>query len=67
VEKTNHRPIRYRRLLGEKERALLLERVQALGRNATEAFDGDYFALDLYLARPKAHAASLPIGELPFE
>jgi hypothetical protein len=67
VEKTNRRPIRYRRLLGDKERALLLERVQALGRDPGEAFDGDYFALDLYLARPEPQAAALPIGELPFD
>ena len=67
VEKTNRRPVRYRRLLGEKERALLLERVQALGRDPADTFDGDYFTLDLYLARPEPHAADLPIDELPFE
>jgi hypothetical protein len=67
VERTNRRPIRYRRLLGEKERALLWRRVEALGRDPTEAFDGDYFALDLYLARPDNHADTVPIGELPFD
>lgn len=67
VEKTNRRPIRYRRLLGEKERALLWERVRALGRDPAEAFDGDYFALDLYLARPESQTAALPIGEMPFD
>ena len=63
-EKVNRRPIRYRRLLGEVERILIRGRTAALGKDPEKGIEGDWLMMDLYLARPPAAAARLPLTDI---
>ena len=66
VETVNRAPIRYRRLLGEKERKVILEKLTDMGRDPATGISGDFFVLDLVLARPEEDARALPLSSLPF-
>ena len=57
-------PIRYRKPLGEGERAEMLHNTRALGKPDAAVMQGGYLLVDVTLARPEADADDPPIARL---
>jgi len=66
VETVNEEPVRYRRLIGDEEKAMHTDAVAALGRDPAAHRDGDWILVDLKLARPNTVAERLPVGGFRF-
>ena len=67
IEHCNRAPFRYRRFADPQERAEVLAAVTALGRAPDLWMDEAYFKLNLWLARPAADGALLPVEALMLE
>ena len=57
-------PIRYRKLLGERERADVFRITRALGKPDGAVMRDTYLLADLILARPEADAGNPPVAQL---
>ena len=57
-------PIRYRKPLGDQERADMLRITRVLGKADEAVIRDDYLLVDMTLARPAGDAAELPIEQL---
>ena len=64
AESLGTEPVRYRKPLGELERADMLRITRALGNQDEAVMRGDYLLVDLTLARPEADAGNPPIAQL---
>ena len=64
AESLGTEPVRYRKPLGELERADMLRITRALGNPDEAVMRGDYLLVGLTLARPEADAGNPPIAQL---
>lgn len=64
IEHCNHTPFRYRRFADPEEKADVLAAAVALGRRPDLWMDESYFRINLWLARPVADCAAIPIEGL---
>ena len=57
-------PVRYRKPLGERERAEMLRATRAYGRSDESVLRDGYLLVEMMLARPESDAGNPPIGRL---
>ena len=64
AESLGSEPVRYRKPLGEREKADMLRATRALGKSDDAVMRGGYLLVDMTLARPEGDAGNPPIARM---